>query len=247
MGISRDKGHKRRSTGARHNPIHNKRKFELGRPPANTKISNDKKTTLVRTRGGNVKFRALRLSEGNFCWPSEASFQKVKIIRVVYNATSNELVRTNTLVKGAIVEIDGTPYKTWYHKYYGVTLGKAKKEGEQTAATTATTEPVHDGGEAAKPATSTTLSKSEPKSTKPHTTDSKAAGPVKQSRSVIQKIKRRNKIRSLEKALEEQFSTGRLLARIASRPGQSGRADGYVLEGEELAFYQRKIATKKKK
>jgi ribosomal protein S8E len=34
--------------------------------------------------------------------------------------------------------------------------------------------------------------------------------------------------------LESQFAAGRLYATISSRPGQSGRADGYVLEGKEL-------------
>ena len=34
--------------------------------------------------------------------------------------------------------------------------------------------------------------------------------------------------------LESQFAAGRLYASISSRPGQSGRADGYVLEGKEL-------------
>ena len=45
----------------------------------------------------------------------------------------------------------------------------------------------------------------------------------------------------VEAALERQFEAGRLYAVVASRPGQSGRVDGYVLEGEELAFYQRAI------
>jgi len=34
---------------------------------------------------------------------------------------------------------------------------------------------------------------------------------------------------------------------ISSRPGQCGRADGYILEGEELAFYKRQLAQKKSK
>ena len=51
----------------------------------------------------------------------------------------------------------------------------------------------------------------------------------------------RNAGQKVEAALERQFEAGRLYAVIASRPGQSGRADGYVLEGEELAFYQRAI------
>ncbi|KAH0502996.1 40S ribosomal protein S8 [Microtus ochrogaster] len=47
--------------------------------------------------------------------------------------------------------------------------------------------------------------------------------------------------------LEEQFQQGRLLACIASRPGQCGRANGYVLEGKELEFYLRKIKARKGK
>lgn len=39
------------------------------------------------------------------------------------------------------------------------------------------------------------------------------------------------------------FST----AKVASRPGQCGRCDGYILEGKELEFYQRKLKTKKGK
>ena len=39
---------------------------------------------------------------------------------------------------------------------------------------------------------------------------------------------------------------GKLYACISSRPGQSGRADGYILEADELEFYQRKLAAKKK-
>ena len=49
----------------------------------------------------------------------------------------------------------------------------------------------------------------------------------------------------LEKAVEDQFAVGRLYACISSRPGQSGRADGYILEGRELDFYVKKMAKKK--
>ena len=34
---------------------------------------------------------------------------------------------------------------------------------------------------------------------------------------------------------------------VSSRPGQSGRCDGYILEGKELEFYQRKLRSKKAK
>ena len=38
-----------------------------------------------------------------------------------------------------------------------------------------------------------------------------------------------------------------ILACISSRPGQSGRCDGYILEGKELDFYLKKLKTKKGK
>ena len=37
-GISRDNWHKRRKTGGKRKPYHKKRKYELGRPAANTKV-----------------------------------------------------------------------------------------------------------------------------------------------------------------------------------------------------------------
>ena len=64
----------------------------------------------------------------------------------------------------------------------------------------------------------------------------------KKSRSVVKKQAARVAAQGkVEPALERQFEAGRLYAVIASRPGQCGRVDGYVLEGEELAFYQRAI------
>jgi small subunit ribosomal protein S8e len=41
------------------------------------------------------------------------------------------------------------------------------------------------------------------------------------------------------------MSSGRILASISSRPGQSGRCDGYLLEGKELEFYIKKIEKKR--
>lgn len=39
--------------------------------------------------------------------------RKTRVLNVVYNASNNELVRTNTLVKNSIVHIDATPFKAW--------------------------------------------------------------------------------------------------------------------------------------
>jgi small subunit ribosomal protein S8e len=42
----------------------------------------------------------------------------------------------------------------------------------------------------------------------------------------------------------ELMNKGRVYAKISSRPGQCGRADGYLLEGKELDFYAKKLDKK---
>nr|AII97639.1 BLTX245 [Nephila pilipes] len=208
MGISRDHWHKRRKTGGKRKPIRKKRKFELGRPAANTKIGPQRIHT-VRTRGGNKKYRALGLDHGNFSWASEHCTRKTRIVDTVYNASNNELVRTKTLVKNAIVLIDATPFRQWYEAHYALPLGR-KKGAKLTEAEDAV------------------LNK-------------------KRSKKTEKKYKERQKLAKVEPALEEQFMSGRVYACISSRPGQCGRCDGYVLEGRELEFYQRKIKARKGK
>ena len=133
--------------------------------------------------------------------------KKCRILNVVYNASNNELVRTNTLVKGSIVEVDSAPFRQWYEAHYGVKIG-LKKRGKKK-----------DGDDA----------------------------DVKKSSRVLRKLASRQKDRVLDATLDDQFASGRLLACISSRPGQSGRADGYILEGSELAFYKKKLDVKKDK
>ena len=130
MGICRDSRHKRRATGGKRFNDRKKRKFELGRPPTNTKIG-VKKVSEVRTRGGNKKFRALRLESGNYSWGSEVCTRKTRVLDVVYNASNNELVRTKTLVKSAVVQIDAAPFRAWYQQHYGKKIGIKVKNGEK--------------------------------------------------------------------------------------------------------------------
>ena len=202
MGISRDSRHKRAATGAKRAHYRKKRKFELGRQPAMTKIG-AKRVHTVRVRGGNLKFRALRLDTGNFSWGSESTTRKTRILGVVYNPSNNELVRTNTLTKGGIIQIDPTPFRQWYESHYGLPLGR--RDGKQS---------------------SEELQK-------------------KKSSSLEKKLADRSKESAVESGLVEQFTAGRMYARVASRPGQSGRCDGYILEGKELEFYLKKIKSKK--
>ncbi|ODV88624.1 hypothetical protein CANCADRAFT_125729 [Tortispora caseinolytica NRRL Y-17796] len=203
MGISRDSRHKRSATGAKRATFRKNRKFELGRQPANTKIG-AKRIHSVRARGGNLKFRALRVDTGNFSWGSEGVSRKTRIVSVAFHPSNNELIRTNTLTKAAVVQIDATPFRQWYETHYGTAIGKKRgvKQELQNA-------------------------------------------PETRSKHVERKLAARQKDAVVEPAIETQFGAGRLYAVISSRPGQSGRCDGYILEGEELAFYLRRIQAKK--
>ena len=124
-------------------------------------------------------------------------------------------MRTQTLVKSAIVQVDAAPFKQWYLQHYGVDIGRKKK-------TAAAKKDAAEEGET-------------------------PAEEAKKSNHVQRKIEKRQKDRKLDPHIEEQFGGGRLLACIASRPGQCGRADGYILEGKELEFYMKKIQKKKGK
>merc|ERR1712231_18047 len=145
------------------------RKFQLGRPAANTKLG-ARRIHTVRVRGGNIKFRALRLDQGNFSWGSECCARKTRIIVVV----------------------DATPFRQWYESHYAIPLNR-KKGTKMTA--------------------EEELALNKPRSKK---TD--------------KKYKLRQRVAKIETSLDEQFLTGRLLAAVSSRPGQCGRADGYILE-----------------
>ena len=83
---------------------------------------------LVRARGGGYKFRALRLNHGNFSWRSEHCTRKTRLVDVVYNAANHEYVRTKTLTKNAIVQIDATPFRTWYKNHYNIDLSGGTEE-----------------------------------------------------------------------------------------------------------------------
>lgn len=74
----------------------------------------------------------------------------------------------------------------------------------------------------------------------------KAREGIKKSGSVKRKIEAYQKERQTDSKLIDQFNSGRLYACISSRPGQSGRCDGYILEGKELEFYLKKTEKKKK-
>lgn len=346
--------------------------MHLGRTPTFTKLG-ERKVTCVRMRGGKTKQRAIRLDAGNFGWATEAIARKTRILGVVYSAVSNELVRTNTLVKGQIIQIDAAPFRLWYEQHYGQQLGKKKLEGTKPGAPTAAGAPVVAKKEAGKKAAAKkdaakkapakeaapkkpaakkeVVGKEAPakkegaekkegegkekkegegkekkegakkdkkegkeKKVKKVKADKKKGKPepnttaaailaarkliklsIRKRQNIIDKLKakerkakklaknpkkpvpkkapnpnkkpkltkagnpkkvktysqkrqasaRRGRIAPIDPHLAEQFVQGRLYACIASRPGQDGCADGYILEGKELEFYLRKLQKKK--
>lgn len=56
-----------------------------------------------------------------------------------------------------------------------------------------------------------------------------------------------NAMAEIDSQIKSQIDKGRVLACVSSRPGQIGKCDGYVLEGPELHFYQKKIHKKSAK
>merc|ERR1712178_399502 len=74
----------------------------------------------------------------------------------------------------------------------------------------------------------------------------KARASSKRSKHVKAKLAKRQKERKIEQRVADQFNSNQLYACISSRPGQSGRLDGYILEGRELDFYIKKLERKKK-
>ena len=74
----------------------------------------------------------------------------------------------------------------------------------------------------------------------------KARAASKRSKHVKAKLKHRQEHRKIEQRVADQFNSNQLFACISSRPGQSGRLDGYILEGRELEFYIKKLERRKK-
>lgn len=165
MGLSGSNRHKRTKTGAKKSKHCKKRKFHLARQPSNTKIG-ELKIQKVRARGGNIKFRALKVDSGVFTLKDKQISMKCGFNQVVYHPSSSELMRTNTITKGAVVRMKENVLKE------KINLDEYKEK-----------DPI----------------------------------------------------------FYDNLAQDKVYAVIASRPGQCGRADGYFLQGEELAFYMDRL------
>ncbi|MGB3907659.1 MAG: 30S ribosomal protein S8e [Methanomethylovorans sp.] len=92
---------KRKYTGAKIRAHRAKRKFELGREPADTRLD-DMKVKLVSTRGGNSKARLLQCNVANVTDASGRT-QKTTIEAAVGNEANEHYVRRKILTKGSVI------------------------------------------------------------------------------------------------------------------------------------------------
>ncbi|WP_297461566.1 30S ribosomal protein S8e [Thermococcus sp.] len=82
-----------------------KRKRELGREPAFTKVGEDReKMKLIRTHGGNQKVRLVEALYANVFDGGKG--KRVKILGVVENPANRQYVRRDIITKGAIIETE---------------------------------------------------------------------------------------------------------------------------------------------
>jgi small subunit ribosomal protein S8e len=95
----------RRESGKRYRVSQKKKRFEIGRAPADTTLG-EGRNRIIRTRGGNLKVRALRTVYANVSMPATGESKKAKIETVVENRADPNYMRRNILTKGAIIKTE---------------------------------------------------------------------------------------------------------------------------------------------
>ena len=102
MAISQGKSI-RSPSGARNVANRGKRKSELGRDPAETRVD-EKRLRKIRTRGGNEKLRLAAANKINLTDAKSGKTQVTDILGVIENDANPNYVRRNIITKGAVVE-----------------------------------------------------------------------------------------------------------------------------------------------
>ena len=90
-------------TGGRRHPLRSRRKYEIDRFP-NEAIIGEQITITRKVRGKNVKTAIKTIDSVNLAIDSK--IKRVKIIKVLENATNNDYQRRGIISKGAILETE---------------------------------------------------------------------------------------------------------------------------------------------
>jgi small subunit ribosomal protein S8e len=93
---------RRKVTGGKVIAARGKRKFEMGRESAETRISEIKRKN-VPTMGGNRKVRLLQCNVANVTNPTDGKTVTSSIETVINNSANKHYVRRNILTKGSII------------------------------------------------------------------------------------------------------------------------------------------------
>ena len=90
-------------TGGRRHPLRSRRKYEIDRFP-NEALIGEQITITRKVRGKNVKSAIKTIDSVNLAIDSK--IKRVKIIKVLENATNNDYQRRGIISKGAILETE---------------------------------------------------------------------------------------------------------------------------------------------
>ena len=90
-------------TGGRRHPLRSRRKYEMDRFP-NEALIGDQITITRKVRGKNIKTAIKTIDSVNLAIDSK--IKRVKIIKVLENATNNDYRRRGVISKGAILETE---------------------------------------------------------------------------------------------------------------------------------------------
>ena len=91
-------------TGGRRHPLRTRRKYEIDRYP--NEAINGAQVTIIRRVRGNNKKTALKTIDFVNLSTGDAKVKKVKILKVLENATNNDYKRRGIITKGAILETE---------------------------------------------------------------------------------------------------------------------------------------------
>ncbi|MGQ4833375.1 MAG: 30S ribosomal protein S8e [Candidatus Asgardarchaeia archaeon] len=92
----------RKPSGGKLRRHRKKRKYELGRFPAET-VLGERKVKVIRTMGGNRKIRLFKDMFVNVSDPESKTTKKVKILKVEENPSNKDYSRRGVITKGTII------------------------------------------------------------------------------------------------------------------------------------------------
>ncbi|MGB9749034.1 MAG: 30S ribosomal protein S8e [Candidatus Woesearchaeota archaeon] len=95
---------RKKLTGGTYKQLRKKRKLDLGREPAFTKVGPEK-IKHVRTRGGNLKLRMLSAEYANVL-DENKKYQKARIRTVLETPANKHYARRNIMTKGTIIDTE---------------------------------------------------------------------------------------------------------------------------------------------